>query len=317
MNNAGWLRLLPIAIGFVVIAVIATRGCQEGPFGRSRVITMSPEQELQLGRQAYQQILSKERGNLVHGDPVVEQVRDVGNRLRRAAEDPEVLKTIGVGKDLKLEWEFNVIRSRQVNAFCLPGGKVAVYTGILPVCRTEAGLAVVMGHEIGHALARHGAERMAEKELMQIGLVAAASSLGSVDPQKQQMIYAVLGAGAEVGVLLPFSRKHESEADHIGIILMAAAGYDPDEAPRFWMRMAEASKGGGGPGFLSTHPSHETRIHDLQRWAAEARPFYQGRPHAPDADHVLGQRYTPSITSSSVTKPPPKPKNKYEYGEVK
>src|SRR5262249_7308555 len=161
------------------------------------------------------------------------------------AEDPAIRKTLGIHDDLKLEWEFTVIRSRQVNAFCLPGGKVAVYTGILPVCRTDAGLAVVLGHEIGHALARHGAERMAQQELVQVGQVAVASSLGSLDPQKQQLILGVLGAGAQVGVLLPFSREHESEADHIGIILMAAAGYDPDEAPRFWVRMTEASKGGG------------------------------------------------------------------------
>src|SRR5262249_26117243 len=156
------------------------RGCQEGPFGRHRVITMSPEQELQLGREAYQQVLSKERANIVQNDPAVDAVRAVGNRLRLAAEDPAIRKSLGIHDDLKLEWEFTVIRSRQINAFCLPGGKVAVYTGILPVCRTDAGLAVVMGHEIGHALARHGAERMAQQELVQIGQVAVASSLGSL-----------------------------------------------------------------------------------------------------------------------------------------
>ena len=157
-NLAGLTRLVPILIGMVIIAGIAAKGCQVGPFGRSQVITISPDQEVQLGRQAYQQILGKERGNVLPAsDPIVQKVRDVGNRLSRAGRRPPVLRRFKISQELKFNWEFNVIQSRQINAFCLPGGKVAVYTGILPVCQDEAGLAVVMGHEIGHALWRHGA----------------------------------------------------------------------------------------------------------------------------------------------------------------
>ena len=302
-NSSGLTRLVPILIGLVIIAGIAAKGCQVGPFGRSQLITISPEQELNLGRQAYQQVISKNRGNILPaGDPIVEKVRDVGNRLRHAAEDPQLRKKLGISPDLKLDWEFNVIRSNQINAFCLPGGKVAVYTGILPVCETEAGLAVVMGHEIGHALARHGAERMTQEEMVSIGQAAVASTLGGLDPRSQQMVMGMLGAGANIGVLLPFSRSHESEADHIGIDLMAAAGYDPNEAPRFWMRMSRAT-GAGGPEFLSTHPSHETRISDLQQWVREAMPLYDRTSPAPNRPLLGPGSFSPGEVPKSSRKP--------------
>ncbi len=233
---SGLLRLAPIAIGFLIIGGIALRGCKEGPFGRSQLITVSYDQEYQLGRQAYQQILSKSR--VVENDPIVPAVRRVADRLRRASEDPEVRKKLHLDPNVELKWEYNVIQDRQINAFCLPGGKVAVFTGILPVAQTEAGLAVVLGHEIGHALARHGAERISQNQLVQIGQIAVSSSLGNMSPQAQQTVIGLMGAGAQVGILLPFSRQQESEADKIGLILMADAGYDPHEAVRFWERMA-------------------------------------------------------------------------------
>jgi predicted Zn-dependent protease len=177
---------------------------------------------------------------------------------------------------MKFEWEFRVVQSKQINAFCLPGGKVVVYTGILPVCANEAGLATVMGHEIGHALARHGAERMAQQQLVAIGQQAVAYSFGNLRPDQQRQLLAVLGVGTQVGVLLPFSRKHESEADHIGILLMAKAGYDPAEAPAFWERMKQATSGSGRtPEFLSTHPDPAHRIADLRGWMPEAEKFYE------------------------------------------
>jgi len=282
-NLSGVFRLLPIAIGFFIIAAIAGRGCTKGPFGRSQVITISPAQELQLGREAYQSVLSEEGGHVVKSGPELNAVREVGERLRQAAEDPAVRKMLNINPNLQFEWEFSLVDSPQINAFCLPGGKVVVYTGILPVCRSvgnlQAGLAVVMGHEIGHALARHGAERMTRQEMVNIAQFAVASSLGNMDARNRAMVLAALGAGSEIGVLLPFSRAQESEADHIGIILMAAAGYDPRIAPRFWEAMSE--KGGRHPPeFLSTHPNDEKRMHDLERWAStEAMSIFDRSPH--------------------------------------
>jgi len=302
-NLNGLFRLAPVLIGLLVVAGFAAHGCHEGPFGRSQLITISPEQEMQLGRQAYQQVLSKERGHIVQDGAVVEAVREVGNRLRKAAEDPEIRKLLDVNSELKFEWQFNVIRSNQINAFCLPGGKVVVYTGILPVCETEAGLAVVLGHEIGHALARHGAERMSQQKIYSIAQAALATSLGGLDPQKQQMILGMFGAGANVGVLLPFSRTHESEADHIGLVLMAAAGYDPNQALSFWKRMEERTNG-GGPEYLSTHPSHDTRIGDIEnKWLGEAERIYKNSAKAPHPDMRLP---LPEQSSTSLPKMTPK-----------
>jgi predicted Zn-dependent protease len=268
----GPFRIVPLILGLLVVGGMLAYGCREGPFGRRQVITISPQQEARLGAQAFSQILSE--SDVISGGPSVEAVQGVGRRLARAAEDPQLRKQLRLA-DIKFAWEFKVVRSRQVNAFCLPGGKVVVYTGILPVCRTEAGLATVMGHEIGHALARHGAERMTQTQLVQIGELAAAASLGDMDPKTRNGVLAALGVGAQVGVLLPFSRSHESEADHIGLLLMARAGYQPAEAIEFWQRMERMSSGGRTPQFLSTHPAHATRIQDLHKWLPEAQALYE------------------------------------------
>src|SRR5437867_8726459 len=161
MGNNRWA---PLLIGVFIVVGLIFYGCQEGPFGRRRVVTLSPEQETRLGVQAFQQVLEQERGNIVREGPTVDAVRRIGLRLAKASEDPALRKAIHL-PDMPFEWEFRVVRSNQVNAFCLPGGKVVVYTAILPVCQTEAGLATVMGHEIGHALARHGAERMSQQQM--------------------------------------------------------------------------------------------------------------------------------------------------------
>src|SRR5262249_12287130 len=162
----------------------------------------------------------------------------------------------------------------EVNAFCLPGGKIVVYTGILPVAETDAGLATVLGHEISHALAHHGAERMAQQRMVQIGELAATGSLNDMDPQRRMAVLRAINAGAQFGILR-YSRKHESEADHMGLLLMAAAGYDPHEAIKFWERMEKVSAGARKPPeFMSTHPSHQTRIADLHRWLPEAMKLY-------------------------------------------
>jgi predicted Zn-dependent protease len=263
--------LIALVIGVVAMGAFALKGCQRGPFGRTQVVGMSPQQEMALGAQAFRQVLSD--AQVVPAGPAVDDVQEITRRLVRATANPLFQNLTRIPKrDYK--WEVRVVRSREVNAFCLPGGKMVVYTGILPVARTDAGLATVMGHEIAHALAQHGAERMAQTRLAQIGITAAGASMGGNDRDRMLMMQ-VLNAGAQYGIL-SYSRKHESEADHIGLLLMAAAGYDPEESAKFWERMKAATgKGGRPPEFLSTHPSHETRIRDLMRWIPEAMPLYR------------------------------------------
>ena len=277
------IRLLPILLALIAAAVIIVKGWQAGPFGRHQVVALNPQQEAQLGAQAFQQVL--EQSDVVRGGPIVAVVRHLGGRLADASNQKDVLARLQL-EPQQFQWEYRVVRSRQVNAFCLPGGKVVVYTGILPVAETEDGLATVLGHEIGHALAHHGAERMIHQQLVQLGQQAIAQSLGDLDPRRQREILGLLGAGSQYGILLPFSRKHESEADHIGLLLMAAAGYDPREAIHFWQRMEKAS-GGKRPEFTSTHPSHEHRVHDLKGWLSEAEPLYAA------SDKQRGQRPLP------------------------
>jgi guanyl-specific ribonuclease Sa len=233
---------------------------------------MGPEQESALGAQAYTQVLSQ--AQVVRNAPVTEVVRKLADDLVAASRDPEFVRHTGLTPP-DFKWECNVVDSKEVNAFCLPGGKIVVYTGILPVAQTESALAAVMGHEIGHALAHHGAERMAQQQIVQIAEGAAVGAISDMDPQKQREVLGVMGVGGKFGVLLPFSRKHESEADRIGLILMAAAGRDPHEAIEFWKRMAKTNSGGQPMEFMSTHPSHERRIADLERLLDEAMPFYE------------------------------------------
>ena len=174
------------------------------------------------------------------------------------------------------EWEFNLIESEDVNAWAMPGGKVVVYEGILPVTKTETGLAVVMGHEVAHAVAQHGSERMSQVLLAQLGGMALSEALESKPEQTRSLWMSAYGLGAQVGVILPFSRTHESEADHMGLIFMAMAGYDPRESVDFWRRMAD--KGGPSPPeFLSTHPADDTRIRNLEELIPEAMKYYEAR----------------------------------------
>ena len=186
----------------------------------------------------------------------------------------------------QFQWEVTVIKDdKTMNAFALPGGKIAVYTGIFPVAKTEAGLAAVLGHEVTHALARHGAERMSQGQLTNVTLQVLGTAAGTAGGNAKlgQAAMAALGAGAQVGVLLPFSRKHESEADYVGILLAADAGYDPRESIALWERMGQMSGGGAPSEFMSTHPSHETRIAQLKKWMPEAMAIYQTKPPMPAA----------------------------------
>jgi predicted Zn-dependent protease len=277
------IRLLPILIALVLAGIFIVKGWQAGPFGRHQIVALSPQQESQLGAQAFQQVLQE--SDVVREGPIVAVVRHIGGRLADASNNKNLLARLQL-KPQHFQWAYRVVQSRQVNAFCLPGGKVVVYTGILPVAETENGLATVLGHEIGHALAHHGAERMAQQQLVQLGQVAVASSLSDLDPRQQREVMGLIGAGSQFGILLPFSRKHESEADHIGLLLMAAAGYDPREAVQFWQRMEKVG-GSQRLEFTSTHPSHEHRVRDLKHWLAEAEPLYE------ESDKQRGQRRLP------------------------
>lgn len=202
-------------------------------------------------------------------------VRKVGGRIQAAVE--KYFRDKGLASELSgYAWEFNLVQSDEVNAWCMPGGKVVFYSGILPVCQDEKGIAVVMGHEVAHAVAKHGAERMSEGMLAQMGGMALSAALQSKPEQTQQLWMTAFGLGAQYGVLLPHSRGQESEADHLGLIFMAMAGYDPGASVSFWQRMAAKSGGQKPPEFMSTHPSDETRINGIKALLPEAMKYYSG-----------------------------------------
>jgi predicted Zn-dependent protease len=259
-SSRGGIRLLPILLFGLYLVYYYVSNQQVVPLtGRTQLVDLSREQEAALGYQSYQQILAQ--SNVVDSGPAFDLVREIGRQIVLAVGDD----------DPGFEWEFSVIESEQANAFCLPGGKVAVYTGILPVVENRDGLAVVMGHEIAHAIARHGAERMAHQRLVQLGTLAAGVALSDMDAGTQQLVMGALGVGAQFGVLLPFSREHESEADYMGLVYVSRACFDPTEAPRLWERMGAAAGGRAQPAeFMSTHPSHETRIRQFEQWMPDA-----------------------------------------------
>jgi predicted Zn-dependent protease len=270
-----------IALLSVVIGSMGLAGCETNPYtGRSQLLMTSVGQEMQMGAQAYDQITRDPNSRLSQDPKEVEPVRRVAARIIEAAKRSKYREMAK-----QFQWDVTVIKDdKTANAFALPGGKMAVYTGIFPIARTEAGLAAVMGHEVVHALARHGAERMSQGQLTNAALqVAGAAAGASGGGLLSQAAMAALGVGAQVGVLLPFSRKHESEADYVGILLAADAGYDPRESVGLWERMAQLSSGEGPGEFLSTHPSHDTRIDQLKSWMPEAMAIYQKKPAVPAA----------------------------------
>jgi len=236
-------------------------GCSTVPVtGRSQLNLMSQDQEMQLGLQSFDQM--KKEVPISNNAQAKALVEKVGKKVAAVA-----------GPDMpNAQWEFVVFESKEANAFCLPGGKVGVYTGILPITKDEAGLATVIGHEVAHAVARHGGERMSQA--MGLELLGAAASTATAQSKYHDYVVAGYGLGSQVGVALPHSRMQESEADHIGLIYMARAGYDPEQAVQFWQRFAEYNKQQGGGGdlwFLRTHPLDEDRIKQLQQWIPEAR----------------------------------------------
>lgn len=247
----------------LVITLLFLVGCSTVPVTGRRSFNLIPEsQAIALGADAYQQALAD--AEVLRSGPEYEMVNRVGRRIAAVSGRPDY------------DWEFSVIDDDEtVNAFALPGGKVAVYTGILPVAEDDAGLATVMAHEVAHAIAQHGSERMTDQLALQFGGMGLEALLGQKSEATRSLVLAAYGVGAQVGVLLPFGRAQESEADHIGLVFMARAGYDPRASVRFWERMGAQESAGRPPEFLSTHPNPETRVRDLQGWMPEALAEYE------------------------------------------
>lgn len=241
------------------------------------------EEEIQLGAQAYQQVIgdAQAQGALMPADAQVSrQIREIAQRL--VAKVPEVTAALASQNQQEaptdyrnFQWDVSVIQSDDANAFVLPGGKMAVYTGLLPIAENQDAMAVVMGHEIAHALLRHGSQRIAQQKLVQMGQMAAGLALGGMDPQQQQALMAALGAGAQYGFILPYGRNHETQADQVGLMLAAAACYNPREAVPLWERMSRLGGGERPPEFASTHPDPANRIQTLQSLMPQAEQFYQ------------------------------------------
>jgi predicted Zn-dependent protease len=271
ISNRGWLHVglrTLLLILFAALVIGGIGGCEvalpeergEGPGHRGQHLGLLPEQELALGEQAYQEVLSESRGRILPGDDSrVRGVRSIASRIVRAAGIRPLQREINLHlQGYRFEWEANVIQDRRINAFCLPGGKIAVFTGILPVAQNEDQLATVLAHEIAHALAHHSNERVTRAESGRVSFLMDKA----------------------------FDRQQESEADHIGVFLMTFAGYHPEEAVRFWVRMRQANQGRGNiPEFLSDHPSDERRIRDMQAWVplavAGKKAFDAGRIASP------------------------------------
>ena len=251
----------------ILIVSIIVVACSTNPFTGKKTLALVPNSQiLPMAFQQYDQFLSENK--VIKGTADANMVKNVGQKISVAAE--RWLTANGYAGYLKdYRWEYNLVESPDVNAWCMPGGKIVFYTGILPITQGESGIAAVMGHEVAHALANHGQQRMSAGQLQALGAVAGNVAL-SKDPKNQQIFNQAYGIGSTVGVMLPFSRGHESESDRIGLTLMAIAGYEPMEAAHLWKRMKANSGGGAPPEFLSTHPSSDTRIKNITSWAAEA-----------------------------------------------
>lgn len=273
-----WTRLFATSCTSVIILfclLVFLLSCETVPITGRQRLSLIPESDLlPLSLQQYSEVLKKSQ---VSRDPgKVSMARNAGNRIARSAET--FLRESGRGASVKdYQWEFNVINDdKTVNAWCMPGGKVAVYTGIFPITRDETGMAVVLSHEIAHAIAGHGSERMSQSLVAQLGGAALSTALQTNPGSTSALFMQAYGAGAALGFLLPYSRLQESEADRIGLMLMARAGYNPEKAVDLWVRMNQQGKGSRPPEFLSTHPAPESRIADIKSYIPEAMNYYHG-----------------------------------------
>ena len=267
MKTSKGCILLVLMLSFVLLScstVAITGRKQLNLVPRSTMLSMSFQQ--------YDEFLKA--NNLSDNQEQTQMVKGTGIKIQKAVE--RYFAERDMSDELKgYDWDFNLVESEDVNAWCMPGGKVVIYTGILPITKDESGLAVVMGHEIAHAVAEHGNERMSQGLIAELGGMALSKALEEKPEKTQQLWMTAFGVGAQVGVLLPYSRLHESEADHLGLIFMAMAGYDPNTAVGFWQRMAEKQGGLAPPEFLSTHPSDETRIKNIKALIPEAMQYYE------------------------------------------
>jgi predicted Zn-dependent protease len=267
MNWGRYGTLVATIIYIIIFAV----SCTTVPLTGRKQLSLVPESEMMaLSLTEYGKFL---KANKVSTDKAkTEMVKRVGLRISKAVE--AYMAQQGLSANLNgYQWEFNLVESPEVNAWCMSGGKVVVYTGLLPIAQNDEGLAVVLGHEIAHAVARHGSERMSDQMLVQLGSTTLSAALAEKPAETQQLAMAAFGVGSQYGVMLPFSRKHEYEADYMGLIFMSMAGYDPNQSVIFWQRMAQ--KGGSKtPEFLSTHPVDENRIAKIKEKLPEAMSYY-------------------------------------------
>lgn len=281
-----WFTLLAMGAGSVYAA------CTKVPYTNRRQLKLIPNRVMTgLGQNTYASMLAEKQLQTSGQNHTV--LSRVGERVSKAANQP------------KFDWQFAMIDDPTINAWCLPGGYIGFYTGILPVLENEAGMAFVMGHEVAHATAHHGAERLSQNMALVGGLgvlQVAASGSGKLSPEQQGLIFGALGVGAQVGVMLPFSRKHETEADVIGLMYMANAGYPPDESVVVWDRMAAMTGGGSGPAFMATHPPHERRQQALRDWMPRAQKRYDRNKLPGDLKATL---WRPGDGGGTTTPAPP------------
>ena len=255
-----------------LISILLTVACSTVPVtGRKQFTAIPTSQMLSLSNQSYDQVL--QQSDLSSNSKALQDIRQVGNRVTDAVE--RYLRQNN-NSDLidGYEWEYNLIDNDALNAWCMPGGKIAFYTGILPVCQDKNGIAVVMAHEISHAIAKHGNERMSQQLALQLGGMTLSEALKEKSETTVQLAMTAFGLGSQLGVILPYSRKHEKEADELGLYFMAMAGFDPRDAPEFWQRMQAEASGPRPPEFLSTHPNPEKRISHLKRIMPKAMDYY-------------------------------------------
>ena len=260
-------------IFFIAVILILWSGCSSVPITGRKQLSFVPASEMNtLAATSYKETLASSK--LSTNVQQTAMVKRVGERISKAVEQYMAEKNQSSALN-GFQWEFNLIDDPSINAWCMPGGKVAFYTGILPVCQNESGIAVVMGHEIAHAVANHSGERMSQGLLAQMGGTALSVALQQKPEQTQQLALNAFGIGTQVLGILPYSRLHEYEADRLGLIFMSMAGYDPYEAPKFWERMQALSGGNAPPEFLSTHPSDAKRISELNAAIPEAMKYYK------------------------------------------